>query len=78
MENPSLTSAILDPEPPKKEETPISDFMLEFKDELFAQYGNTSNYHTMMKPQKPRITMLMMVGISRSRIFVKQLKLSQI
>jgi hypothetical protein len=28
--------------------------MLEFKDELFAKYGNTSNYHVMRKPQEPR------------------------
>ena len=32
----------------------ISDFMLEFEDELFNQYRNTSNYHTMRRPQKPR------------------------
>jgi hypothetical protein len=32
---PSPTSAILDPEPLKKEETLILDFILEFKDELF-------------------------------------------
>ena len=38
IENPSPTSAILDPEPPKKEETPILDFMLEFKVELFDEY----------------------------------------
>ena len=41
IENPSPTSAILDPEPPEKEETPILDFMLEFEDELFDEYGNT-------------------------------------
>ena len=45
--DPSPTSAILDPEPPKMEETQILDFMLEFEDELFDEYGNTSNYHTM-------------------------------
>jgi hypothetical protein len=28
--------------------------MLEFEDELFAEYENTSNHHTMRKPQKPR------------------------
>ena len=37
-------------EPPKKEETLILDFMLEFKDELFDEYGNTLNYHTMRRP----------------------------
>ena len=54
IENPSPTSAILDPEPLEKEETPISDFMLKFEDELFDEYGNTSNYHTMRRPQKSR------------------------
>ena len=54
MLNPSPTSAIPNPEPPKKEETPILDFMLEFEDELFDEYGNTSNYHNMRRPQKPR------------------------
>ena len=28
--------------------------MLEFEDELFDEYGNTSNYHMMMEPQEPR------------------------
>jgi len=28
--------------------------MLEFKDELFDEYGDTSNYHMMRTPQKPR------------------------
>jgi hypothetical protein len=37
-----LALAILDPEPPKEEETPISDFMFEFEDELSDDYGNTS------------------------------------
>ena len=48
--DPSLTSAIPNPEPLEKEETPISDFMLEFEDELFDEYVNTSNYHTMRRP----------------------------
>jgi hypothetical protein len=48
--NPSPTSAISNPEPPKKEETLISNFMLEFKNELFDEYGDTSNYHTMWRP----------------------------
>ena len=26
--------------------------MLEFEDELFDEYGNTSNYHSMSRPQK--------------------------
>ena len=28
--------------------------MLEFKDEIFDEYGNTSNYHTMRRPHKSR------------------------
>jgi hypothetical protein len=47
-----LALAILDPKPPKGEETPILDFMLEFEDELFDDYGNTSKYHMMKKPQE--------------------------
>ena len=30
------------------------DFMLEFEDELFDEYGNSSHYHTMRRPQKSR------------------------
>jgi len=54
LPDPSPTSAVSNPEPPKKEETPILDFMLEFEDELFDEYRNTSNYHTMRRPQKSR------------------------
>ena len=50
LPNPSPTSAVPNLEPLKKEETPILDFMLEFEDELFDEYGNTSNYHTMRRP----------------------------
>jgi hypothetical protein len=50
---PSQPLAILDPEPPE-EETPILDLMLEFRDELFNEYRNTSNYHMMSKPQESR------------------------
>jgi hypothetical protein len=28
--------------------------MLDFEDELFTEFGNTSNYHVIMKPQKSR------------------------
>jgi hypothetical protein len=47
--DPSPTPTIPDPEPPKNKETPILDFLLEFEDELFDEYGNTLNYHTMRK-----------------------------
>ena len=54
LSNPSPASAIPNPEPPEKEETPILDFMLEFVDELFDEYGNTLNYHTVRRCQKSR------------------------
>ena len=50
LPDPSPTLAIPNPEPPEKEETPILDFKLEFEDELFDEYGDTSNYHTMRRP----------------------------
>jgi hypothetical protein len=54
LPNPSPTLAIPNPEPPKKEKTQILNFMLKFEDELFDEYGDTSNYHTMRRPRKPR------------------------
>jgi hypothetical protein len=48
---PSPTLAIPDPKPLEKEETPILNFMLEFEDKLFDEYGNTSNYYVMRKPR---------------------------
>ena len=54
LPDPTPTLAIPNPEPPEKEETPILDFMLEFEDEILDEYGNTLNYHTMRRPQKPR------------------------
>ena len=53
LPDPSPSLVILDPKPPKKEETPILDFLLEFEDELFDEYGDNSNYHTIRRPQKP-------------------------
>jgi hypothetical protein len=50
LPKPSPISAIPDPEPPEKEETPILDFLLEFKDGLFDEYRNTLNYYMMRKP----------------------------
>jgi hypothetical protein len=50
LPNPSPASAISNPEPPEEEETSISDFMLEFEDELFDEYGDTLNYHTIRRP----------------------------
>jgi hypothetical protein len=56
LPEPSQPLAILEPELPQEEEegTPLSDFMLDFEDELFTEFGNTSNYHIMPKPQEPR------------------------
>jgi hypothetical protein len=38
----------------EEEETPLSDFMLDFEDDLFTEFGNTLNYHVIMKPQEFR------------------------
>jgi hypothetical protein len=54
LPDPLQTSAIPNPKPLKKKETPILDFMLEFEDELFTEYENTSNYHMMRRPQKSK------------------------
>ena len=35
------------------------DFMLEFEDELFDEYENTLNYHTLRRPQKSRKSSLL-------------------
>jgi hypothetical protein len=52
LPNPPQPLAILIFEPPEKEETPLLDFMLDFEDELFTEYGNTSNYYSVWKPQE--------------------------
>jgi hypothetical protein len=54
LPEPSQPLAIPNPKPPEEEETPISDFTLEFEVELFDEYGNTSNYQMMRKPQESR------------------------
>jgi hypothetical protein len=54
LPNPPQPSAISIFEPLEKEETPLSDFMLDFEDELFTEYGNTSNYYSVRKPQEPK------------------------
>jgi hypothetical protein len=51
LPNSLQTSAIPIFEPPEKEETLILDFMLDFEDELFIEYGNTSNYYSIRKPR---------------------------
>jgi hypothetical protein len=54
LPNPPQTLAIPIFEPPEKEETPKSDFMLDFEDELFTKYGNTSNDYLVRKPQESK------------------------
>jgi hypothetical protein len=54
LPNPSQPSAIPISEPPKKEKTPLLDFMLNFEDEPFTEYGNTLNYYSVRKPQEPK------------------------
>lgn len=50
LPNKTPTLAIPNPEPPQKEETPIPDVMLDFKDDLFVEYGNTLKYYATKKP----------------------------
>jgi hypothetical protein len=50
LPNPPQPLAISISEPPEKEETLLSDFMLDFEDELFTKYENTSNYYSVRKP----------------------------
>jgi hypothetical protein len=52
----SQPSVVLEPKltQEEEEETPLSDFMLDFEDDLFTKFGNTSNYHVIMKPQESR------------------------
>jgi hypothetical protein len=35
---------------PPKEEVPFSDFMLDIETDLFADFGNISNYYSIKKP----------------------------
>jgi hypothetical protein len=35
----------------EKEDTPLPDFMLDIEPDLFFDFGNIFNYHTMKKPQ---------------------------
>jgi hypothetical protein len=44
--NPYQPSAII----PDTGETPVSANVLEFEDEYFFKFGNTSNYHLIRKP----------------------------
>ena len=54
LPNPSPTLAIPNPEPPKKEETLILDFMLEFEDELFdeCKYLELPYYEEILEAQE--------------------------
>ena len=36
---------------PQKEEIPPPDFMMDIESDLFANFGNISNYHSTNKPQ---------------------------
>jgi hypothetical protein len=48
--------AIVKPELPQKEEEEFSlpDFLFDIENDLFTDFGNTSNYHLIKKPQQPR------------------------
>jgi hypothetical protein len=48
------TSATPCSEPPKEKEIPFPDFMLDIETDLFADFGNISNYYSIKKPQNHR------------------------
>ena len=50
LPNSSSTLAIPSSEP-QEEEIPPPDFMLDIESDLFADFGNISNYHSIDKPQ---------------------------
>jgi hypothetical protein len=45
--------AIVEPELPQKEEEefPLPNFLFNIEDDLFTDFGNTSNYYLIKKPQ---------------------------
>ena len=43
---------------PRKEEIPPPDFMLDMESDLFANFGNISNYHSIDRPQNGHFSIL--------------------
>ena len=50
----SLIPTIKSTETKEKLPTPNSDFMIDFDDDLFSEYGNTSKYHREKKPLRKK------------------------
>ena len=50
----SLIPTIKSTEVKEKLPTPNSDFMIDFDDDLFSEYGNTSKYHREKKPLRKK------------------------
>ena len=55
MPNSPSTLAIPSSEP-QKEEIPSPDFMLDIESDLFADFGNISNYHSTNRPQNDHLS----------------------
>jgi hypothetical protein len=54
LATPSEASTILQvPKLPKEEEIPLSEDMFEFEEDLFSNFGNTSNYSAIRKSSAP-------------------------
>jgi hypothetical protein len=54
LATPLEASTILQvPEPPKEEEIPLLEDMFEFEEDLFSNFGNTSNYSAIRKSSAP-------------------------
>ena len=59
LPNSSSTLAISGSEP-QKEEIPPPDFMMDIESDLFADFGNISNYHSINRPQNGHLSICLL------------------
>jgi hypothetical protein len=50
---PEASTILQVPKPPKEEEIPPLENMFEFEEDLFSDFGNTSNYYVIRKSLAP-------------------------
>ena len=63
LPNPSSTLAIPSSEP-QKEEIPPPAFMLDIESDIFADFGNISNYHSIDNPKTASLAFICQVNIN--------------
>ena len=63
LPNSSATLAIPSSEP-QEEEIPPPDFMLDIESDLFADFGNISNYHSINNPKTASLAFIYQVNIN--------------